>query len=166
MIHELSVNGDPVEVEVRGLETLADVLRSQAGLTGTKVACGRGECGACTVLVGGRPTMSCILPVVTVVEPVQTIEGVADEISDLREEFADRGAFQCGFCTPGQLVRATALLRAGETSDGTPLGDDPAALRHDVSGNLCRCTGYQAINAAICSVAQRRREASTCGADR
>ncbi|AIY15886.1 (2Fe-2S)-binding protein [Pimelobacter simplex] len=151
-MQRLRINGEQVAVEVRGAESLAAVLRDRVGLTGTKIACERGECGACTVLVEGRPTMSCIQPAALVAGEVETIEGLADEIRDLREEFADRGAFQCGFCTPGQLVRAAALLR----EEAARAGLDPDVVRHQMSGNICRCTGYQAIVAAVVDVAERR----------
>lgn len=146
------VNGGEEHVEVLGAESLAAVLRERLGLTGTKIACERGECGACTVLVDGAPVMSCILPAALVDGAVETIEGVAQEIADLRGEFADRGAFQCGFCTPGQLVHATALLR--ECAPGHRLRDDD--IRRRLSGNICRCTGYQAIVAAVSAVAEQR----------
>jgi aerobic-type carbon monoxide dehydrogenase small subunit (CoxS/CutS family) len=101
--------------------------------------------------------MGCIEPAALVDGDIETIEGVADEILDLREEFADRGAFQCGFCTPGQLVHATALLR--ECAGGRML--DPAEIRRRMSGNICRCTGYQAIVAAVAHVAERRAGADS-----
>jgi aerobic-type carbon monoxide dehydrogenase small subunit (CoxS/CutS family) len=123
-------------------ERLLDVLRDRLGLTGTKEACGRGECGACTVLIDGRPVLSCIALAARVTGQVETIEGLADESRPLREAFADRGAFQCGFCTPGQIVRGVSLLRAG-----FPATD--AELRRAISGNICRCTGYGAIVEAL-----------------
>ena len=107
------VNG--VSVERAALapdERLLDVLRDRLRLTGTKEACGRGECGACTVLVDGRPVLSCITLAARVTGSVETIEGLADESRPLREAFAERGAFQCGFCTPGQIVRGVSLLRS------------------------------------------------------
>jgi aerobic-type carbon monoxide dehydrogenase small subunit (CoxS/CutS family) len=121
---------------------LLDVLREQTGLTGTKEACGRGECGACTVLVDGRPVLACITLARRVRGTVETVEGLAEEGHALRAAFARRSAFQCGFCTPGQIVRGVALLR-----DGVP--DDEAELRHAVSGNVCRCTGYEGIIDAL-----------------
>lgn len=148
MHHRLTVNGADVEVDVEGLVPLSTVLRDQLGLTAAKVACGRGECGACTVLVDGRPRMSCTTPAVLVRAPVETAEGLAAESSALRAAFADRGAFQCGFCTPGQVVHAVALLR-----DGLPDDDAAGHVRHRMSGNICRCTGYQAIVAAIVAAA-------------
>lgn len=151
-MQRLRINGEQVAVEVRGAESLAAVLRDRVGLTGTKIACERGECGACTVLVEGRPTMSCIQPAALVAGEVETIEGLADEIRDLREEFADRGAFQCGFCTPGQVVRAAAVLR--ESVDRSR--DE---IAREMSGNICRCTGYRQIVDAVCAVAESRQAA-------
>ena len=149
---ELVVNGEPVTVDAPGLRSLADVLREDLGLTATKIACGRGECGACTVLVDGRPRMACATPAALVRGEVWTSEGLAEESEPVRRRFADLGAFQCGFCTPGQVVHAVALLRDG-------LGAlDPDArrgkVRHALSGNLCRCTGYQAIVESVCQLAE------------
>lgn len=148
----LVVNG--MRVHAPAARSLAHVLREQLGLTATKIACGRGECGACTVLIDGRPTMSCVTMAGLVRGRVETLEGLADEITDLREEFADRGAFQCGFCTPGQLVHGAALVRQADRL--VDEDDLPCAVRHRLSGNICRCTGYQAITAALCSVVERR----------
>lgn len=155
----LVVNGRSVEAPAS--RPLARVLRDDLDLTATKVACGRGECGACTVLVDGRPTMSCVTAAGLVRGPVETLEALADEATDLREEFADAGAFQCGFCTPGQLVHATALARRADELVG---GDDlPGAVRARMSGNICRCTGYQAITASVCAVLERRAAGATSG---
>src|SRR5215510_5486827 len=109
-LRQLTVNGTAVEVRMSPGIRLVDILRGELSLTGTKEACGRGECGACTVLVDGRPMLACMLFAETVRGAVTTIEGLADDNTDLREAFADCGAFQCGFCTPGQIVRAVALL--------------------------------------------------------
>lgn len=137
------VNGEQVhEVSFAPDERLLDVLRGRLGLTGTKEACGRGECGACTVLVGGRPVLSCITLAGRVQDRVETIEGLAEEARGLRAAFADRGAFQCGFCTPGQIVRGVSLLR-----EGLPTRD--LELRHALAGNICRCTGYVGIVQAL-----------------
>jgi aerobic-type carbon monoxide dehydrogenase small subunit (CoxS/CutS family) len=139
------VNDQEVSLEALDVspgERLLDVLRDRLGLKGTKEGCARGECGACTVLVDGRPALSCIMLASRVTGHVETIEGVADEADSLRAAFADRGAFQCGFCTPGQVVRGVSLLR-----DGLPADD--AALRRAMSGNICRCTGYVGIIAAL-----------------
>jgi aerobic-type carbon monoxide dehydrogenase small subunit (CoxS/CutS family) len=137
----LTVNGRRCQVPGRPGDLLLDVLRDQLGLHGTKRGCGRGECGACTVLVRGRPVMSCIT-LAAEADDVETIEGLQDEARPLRQAFADEGAFQCGFCTPGQVVRGVAVLRAGVPAD-------EAALRRDISGNLCRCTGYVGITRAL-----------------
>jgi aerobic-type carbon monoxide dehydrogenase small subunit (CoxS/CutS family) len=143
----LTVNGRQQSVPARPGDLLIDVLRDQLGLHGTKLGCGRGECGACTVLVRGRPVMSCIT-LAADADEVETIEGLQDEALPLREAFADEGAFQCGFCTPGQIVRGVALLRAGAPTDETE-------LRREISGNLCRCTGYVGITRALQKVARR-----------
>jgi len=116
---------------------------------GAKEACGRGECGACTVLVDGMPVMSCVMLASLVSGEVTTVEGIAEESRDLREAFADAGAFQCGFCTPGQVVRAAALLR--EVPD-----PDERTVREQMSGNVCRCTGYTQIVDAVLLTARRR----------
>ena len=145
----LAVNGRAAEVEIEPGDSLLDVLRDRLRLTGAKEACGRGECGACTVLVGGTPVMSCVTLAMLVRGDVTTIEGLADEARDLREAFADAGAFQCGYCTPGQIVRASALLK-----DGTALNE--RAVREQMSGNICRCTGYTQIVDAVLSTSRRR----------
>jgi carbon-monoxide dehydrogenase small subunit/xanthine dehydrogenase YagT iron-sulfur-binding subunit len=149
----LIVNGHRHPVEDAGAITLLGFLRDHLGLTGTKEACGRGECGACTVLVGGQPHLSCIKPALLVDGPVTTVEGLAEDWRDLRQAFAEQGGFQCGFCTSGQIVHLAAILDAG-------LPRDPAAaerhLRHRLSGNICRCTGYAGIVAAALHVARKR----------
>jgi aerobic-type carbon monoxide dehydrogenase small subunit (CoxS/CutS family) len=134
-------------------ERLLDVLRDRLELTGTKEACGRGECGACTVLIDGVPVLSCITLAARVTGDVTTIEGLAEEAWALRTAFAECGAFQCGFCTPGQITNGTALLRAG-------LPADDHGLRRAMSGNVCRCTGYTGIVDAL------RVAEATLGAER
>jgi aerobic-type carbon monoxide dehydrogenase small subunit (CoxS/CutS family) len=154
---ELNVNGRRRRFGAGPADRLLDVLRDRLGLTGTKEGCGRGECGSCTILVNGRPVLSCILPVAAVTGAVETIEGVAEEAIRLREAFADLGAFQCGFCTPGEIVRGIALLRSG-------LPADDAGLRRAVSGNICRCTGYAGIVRALRQAASAGRDpASSAG---
>ena len=152
----MRVNGSDVDVEVVPGDTLLRVLRERLRLTGAKEACGRGECGACTVLVDGTPIMSCVMLASLVRGEVTTIEGLAEEARDLREVFADTGAFQCGFCTPGQIVRASALLR------DMPAADE-RTVREQMSGNVCRCTGYTHIVDAVLATARRRESARTRG---
>ncbi len=146
----LDVNGVRHEVSVPVASTLLEVVRGRLGLTGTKEACGRGECGACTMLVAGVPVMSCLLLAARVRGAVTTIEGLAEESADLRAVLGDTGGAQCGFCTPGQVVRAVALLR----EEGVLT--DEADLRRRLSGNICRCTGYDGIMEAIVRVAAHR----------
>ena len=145
----LRVNGREANVELAPGDTLLHVLREQLRLVGAKESCGRGECGACTVLVDGQPVMSCVMLASLVRGEVTTIEGIAEPARDLREAFADAGAFQCGFCTPGQIVRAEALLRGG----GVP---DERTVREAMSGNVCRCTGYTQIVDAVLTTARKR----------
>ena len=148
--HPLVVNGKECVVEAGPLTTLLEVLRGELGLTGSKEACGRGECGACTVLLGGETVNACTTLARRVTSPVETIEGVAERERDLREAFADHGAFQCGFCTPGMVVRAAWLLR---NFDGPWTRQD---IRKELAGNICRCTGYQGIVDAIFEVRTAR----------
>jgi carbon-monoxide dehydrogenase small subunit len=147
------VNGTPAEVDAPGMRRLLDVLREDLGLTGTKEGCGEGECGACSVILDGQVVDSCLVPVCQVDgRIVRTVEGLSlavrerGELDALQESFLERGAAQCGICTPGMLMAARAYLDAG----GTP--DEPA-IREAIAGNLCRCTGYTKIVEAIASVA-------------
>jgi aerobic-type carbon monoxide dehydrogenase small subunit (CoxS/CutS family) len=151
----LSVNGAEVEVEAGPQTTLLEVVREQLGLTGAKLGCGRGECGACTVIDGGRTVMACMTLALLARGPVVTVEGLEDEAAALRAAFADHGAFQCGFCTSGQLVQAWTLLRAGLPGDAA---EAEAFVRRRMSGNICRCTGYAGIVAAVMSAAGFARE--------
>jgi aerobic-type carbon monoxide dehydrogenase small subunit (CoxS/CutS family) len=148
----LRVNGAPVTATTEPRTSLARVLREQLRLTSVKLACERGECGACTVLVGGVPRMSCVTPARLVRGEVVTAEGLGEEAADLQAAFADHGAFQCGFCTSGQLVHAAAILRGP-----LPAGEDLAPhVRQRLAGNICRCTGYNGLVDAVCAVAGRR----------
>jgi aerobic-type carbon monoxide dehydrogenase small subunit (CoxS/CutS family) len=147
---KLDVNGREHEVDPGPIESLATTVRERLHLTGTKVSCGRGECGACTVLLAGRPVYSCL--VVTrgcEGSQVRTIEGVGTpgELHPVQRAFIDHDAVQCGFCTPGQVMAAIALL------DADP---DPGleTIRRAMSGNLCRCGTYPRIAAAIRAAAQ------------
>jgi len=144
-IVRLTVNGDLKEVGVPTHYTLLETLRYVVGLTGSKQGCDKGDCGACTVIMDGRPTLSCITPVWEAVgSDVVTVEGLAgpDGPHPLQDEFDLNGAAQCGFCTPGILCSAAALLER-----------NPAATRGEIqealSGNLCRCTGYAKIYDAV-----------------
>ena len=148
---ELTVNGERHRVLVKPGDTLLSVLRHTLRLTGTKESCGRGECGACTVMIGDKPVMSCMLLAVEVDSDVTTAEGLADTSLDLRESFAQAYGFQCGFCTSGQIVRAEALLRRA-----TPGSLRRLDVTEALSGNICRCTGYAQIVTAIELCARRR----------
>ena len=150
----IRVNGDDVRERVEARKTLVDFLREDLGLTGSHVGCEHGVCGACTVLVDGEVVRGCLtLAVQCDGAEVETIEGISDSgrIADLQEAFQRRNALQCGFGTPGMLIGAQALLSGG----GVPSRD---TIRDHLSGNYCRCTGYQAIVDAIESVALTRAE--------
>jgi aerobic carbon-monoxide dehydrogenase small subunit len=148
----LSVNGERVEANVLPRLNLADFLREHLKLTGTHVGCEHGVCGACTVRVNGDIVRSCLLLAVqTHNATVETIEGISDsgEIADLQSAFRERNALQCGFCTPGMLMAAQDLLKQSPAPDREQ-------IREHLSGNYCRCTGYQAIVDAIETTARVR----------
>jgi carbon-monoxide dehydrogenase small subunit len=148
----LVVNGERVEANVLPRLNLADFLREHLELTGTHVGCEHGVCGACTVRVNGDIVRSCLLLAVqTHNATVETIEGVSDsgEIADLQSAFRERNALQCGFCTPGMLMAAQDLLKQSPSPDREQ-------IREHLSGNYCRCTGYQAIVDAIETTARAR----------
>ena len=141
MTIELQVNGDTHELELPVGRTLAETLRDDIGLTGTKIACAEGHCGTCTVLLDGVPVYSCITLVHTVgARAVTTIEGLREH--PLVDAFVRTDALQCGFCTPGQIVSASALVEAKPQ----PSSDE---IRHAMAGNLCRCGTYPKIEEAI-----------------
>jgi carbon-monoxide dehydrogenase small subunit len=148
-IIKFNLNGELLEVEIEPHLTLLQLLRDKLELTGTKEGCGMGECGACTVLVDGKTVNSCIFPAMEVEgKSVTTIEGLSDPQGDLhpiQKAFIEYGAVQCGFCTPGMVLSAKALL------DEKPKPTEEE-IRTGIAGNLCRCTGYiqiiQAIKAA------------------
>jgi len=149
----LELNGEPVEVAFAPHKTLLEVLREDAGLTGTKHGCELGECGTCTVLVDGTPVLSClVLGLACAGRRVKTVEGMAagGTLHPLQEAFAELGAAQCGYCTPAFLLAAEALL----ASSPRPTRD---AIKQALSGNLCRCTGYVKIYEAVELAAARMR---------
>ena len=148
----LTVNGEHVSERVEARKSLADFLREDLALTGTHTGCEHGVCGTCTVRVNGEIVRACLtLAVQCDGATVETIEGLSDagEIADLQAAFARRNALQCGYCTPGMLIAAQDLLARG----GIPSRD---AIRDHLSGNYCRCTGYQAIVDAVEAIAKQR----------
>lgn len=153
----LTVNGEECEVAAKPNQTLADLLRYDLGLTGTKKGCEVGDCGSCTVLMDGKPINSClVLAVQAAGRAVITIEGLETDtgLHPLQQAFVNQGAIQCGFCTPGMILSAKSLL------DRDPVPDE-AAIRTALSGNLCRCTGYQKIIAAVKEVHREKTGAET-----
>ncbi len=147
------LNGREVVVDVHPGRRLLDLLREDLGLTGTKEGCGEGECGACTVLVDGRPRLSCLTAAIQVEgKDVLTVEGLAREgkLHPLQEAFIQTAGVQCGFCTPGLLLAAYALLQ----ENPNPTRDE---IREYLSGNLCRCTGYAQVVEAVELAARRLR---------
>lgn len=147
-----TLNGSGVTVTVHGHHRLIDVLREQLGQTGTKEGCGEGECGACTVIIDGRAVNSCLYPALEVEgKSVTTIEGLRaskNELSVIQQAFVEHGAIQCGFCTPGMIMSAKALL----DSNPNPSEED---IRDALLGNLCRCTGYVQILEAVKKAAEQ-----------
>ena len=149
-----TVNGDPVEFLAEPGATLLDALRDDLGLTGSKEGCGSGDCGACSVILDGRLVCSClVLAVETEGRRVETIEGMADgsKLHPLQQKFLEHAALQCGFCTPGLLVSAKALLDANPDPTETE-------ARYWLAGNLCRCTGYDKIIRAVMDAAAELRQ--------
>ncbi len=150
----MRVNGEDRELLVPVHRTLLEVLREDLGLTGTKHGCELGECGTCTVLVDGQPQLSCLLlPVQLEDREVTTVEGLGTtaDLHPLQRAFADLGAAQCGYCTPGMLLAASALL----ASSPRPSREE---IREALAGNLCRCTGYAKIVEAVELAAERSRD--------
>lgn len=147
---KLRVNGQEREIMVEPRQTLLDTLRYDLGLTGTKEGCGNGNCGSCTVLLDGQAVNSCLVFAIEVDgQDITTIEGLyqGGELHPLQQAFIDEGAVQCGFCTPGIIISARALL------DANPRPTE-AQVRQAIAGNLCRCTGYDKIVRAILKVAR------------
>ncbi len=148
----LNVNKEIYEVFVEPSRTLLEVLRDELSLTGAKEGCGQGECGSCTVLIDGRPELACLLLAATAQgHEIMTIEGLADAdangIDPLQESFIEKGAVQCGFCTPGMILSAKALLN----QNPHPNREE---IKRGIAGNLCRCTGYQMVVDAVESASQ------------
>lgn len=145
---KLEINGESYEIAVAPQRTLIEVLREDLNLMGTKKACDMGDCGACTVLLDGNPVLSClILAIAAKDKEIVTIEGLAQsgELDPLQKAFINYGAIQCGYCTPGMILSAKALLKRNPN----PTVDE---VKQAISGNLCRCTGYRKIVEAILSV--------------
>lgn len=151
---EFNLNNRKRIVEIQPEDLLLDVLRKEFNFKGTKYGCGIGECGACTVIMNGKPVLSCqMLAAVAEGQNVETIEGLADgnELHPMQQAFIDEGAVQCGFCTPGMILTANALVK--ENPD--PSGKD---IQNALRGNLCRCTGYENIVKAVHTGAKTMRE--------
>jgi aerobic carbon-monoxide dehydrogenase small subunit len=149
----LTVNGKPHELAVEANQILVDLLRYDLGLTGTKKGCGTGECGACTVILNGKPVNAClVLAIQANGAEILTIEGLKppEGLHPLQQAFVEKGAIQCGFCTPGMILSASRLLKQNPNPTETE-------IRTALSGNLCRCTGYQKIVEAVQSVGSSDR---------
>ena len=152
----LNINGDSYELAIVPSHTLLEVLREDAGLTGTKHGCEQGECGLCTVLIDGSPQFSCLtLAVEAQGSEIRTVEGLArdGELHPLQQAWAETGASQCGYCSPGMLMSAQALLERNPSPS-------QSEIRQALAGNLCRCTGYLAIIDAVELAAARMRRAA------
>jgi aerobic carbon-monoxide dehydrogenase small subunit len=153
---ELSVNGDTYTVAVHPWQTLNEVLREELNLTGVKIGCGSGDCGACTVLADGRAVSSCIsLAIEMQGKKIMTVEGMAPSggtLHPIQEAFIEKGAIQCGFCTSGMELSALHLLNHNPTPTDTE-------IREALAGNLCRCTGYKKIVEAVANAGQKMKAA-------
>ena len=151
---KFTLNGEPMELTVDPSEMLVDILRDRLYLTGTKKGCGKGECGACTVIMNGAAVNSCMIPALKAADAmIETIEGLSTngKFHPLQESFMDEGAIQCGFCTPGMIMSAKALLDHNHHPDNED-------IQEAIAGNICRCTGYVKIEKAIQSAAKKLNE--------
>jgi len=158
----LNINDKPCEVMVYPHDTLLEVLRDQLDLTGSKESCGEGVCGSCTVHMDGKPVRSCLtLAMEAVGTKIRTVEGLAngEELSDLQQSFIDHGAVQCGFCTPGMLMSADALLKENPSPD-------EKTIRNALAGNICRCTGYAKIVTAVAHAGNPQAHCPDCNTDK
>lgn len=154
----LHINGKPFAVRVAPNDTLLDVLRDQLDLTGSKESCDEGVCGSCTVHLDGKPVRSCLTLALEAQNcHIRTVEGLADgdELSALQQSFIDHGAVQCGFCTPGMLMAADALLQSHPSPD-------EKTIRKALAGNICRCTGYAKIVTAVGHANRPREDCPDC----
>ena len=151
---QVKVNCQDLELEIPPDRRAVDLLREELGLTGVKEACGSGECGSCTILVDGEARLSCLLLAAQLDgQAITTIEGLAqgEELHPVQQAFVELGAVQCGYCTPGMILAAVDLLRANPDPS-------PEEIRIGLSGNLCRCTGYQMIVEAVAAAARTLRD--------
>jgi len=153
---ELDINNEIYQLKVAPMDILADVLRKEAGLTGTKKGCGQGDCGACSVIIDGKAVVSCLTLAITCQgKKITTIEGIADqktgELNPIQKAFKNYGATQCGFCTPGMIISSYNLLQHNPHPTN-------AQIRRALSGNLCRCTGYVLILEAVEACAEGKWE--------
>jgi aerobic carbon-monoxide dehydrogenase small subunit len=154
----LNINGQSCEVMVYPNDTLLEVLRDELDLTGSKESCGEGACGSCTVHMDGKPVRSCLtLALEAQGVTITTVEGLAngDDLSDLQQSFIDHGAVQCGFCTPGMLMSADALLKNNPRPD-------KKSVRKALAGNICRCTGYTKIVEAVAHTGNPKDHCPDC----
>jgi aerobic carbon-monoxide dehydrogenase small subunit len=148
------LNGADIEIDVPPDRRAVEVFREDLGLTGTKESCGRGDCGACTILVDGENRLSCLMLAIQLQgREITTIEGIGnrDQLHAVQQAFADLGAVQCGFCTPGMVLASVDLLQRNPN----PTRDE---IRHGLAGNLCRCTGYQKVVDAVEAAAAKLRD--------
>ncbi len=154
----LNINDKPFDVRISPNDTLLEVLREKLDFTGSKESCGEGVCGSCTVQMDDKPVRSCLTLALEAQDcKIKTVEGLAngDDLSDLQESFIDHGAVQCGFCTPGMLMSADALLKDNPEPD-------EKTVRKALSGNICRCTGYAKIVDAVCHAASPEDQCPDC----